>query len=62
MTIPAHELDRLRRTVTGRSRTGLVLQPDLSDEERDRLAALSLPIRIASRFRKGWYHTRHRGT
>ena len=40
MTIPAHELDRLRRTVTGRSRTGLVLQPDLSDEERDRLAAL----------------------
>ena len=25
------------------------------------LAALSLPIRIASRFRKGWYHTRHRG-
>lgn len=40
VSIPAHELDRLRRAVTGRTRTGLVLQPELSEAERDRLAAL----------------------
>ena len=26
------------------------------------LAVLALPIRVASRLRRGWYHTRHRGT
>ncbi len=40
MTIPSHELERLRRAVTGRSRSGLVLQPELSEAERERLATL----------------------
>ena len=26
------------------------------------LAVLAIPIRVVSRFRTGWYHTRHRGT
>jgi release factor glutamine methyltransferase len=40
MPLPAHELDRLRRTVTGRSAAGLVLEPALSAEQRDRLESL----------------------
>lgn len=40
MTLPTHEMDRLRRAVTGRTRAGLVLEPGLSPDEQARLDAL----------------------
>lgn len=40
MPLPSYELDRLRRAVTGRSAAGLVLEPELTDGERERLEAL----------------------
>lgn len=38
--LPPHELERLRRAVTGRSRASLILAPQLTDEEQVRLDAL----------------------
>ncbi|HEX5630412.1 MAG TPA: HemK family protein methyltransferase, partial [Acidimicrobiia bacterium] len=35
--IPSHELDRLRRVITGRSAAGLVIAPDLTAEQEQRL-------------------------
>jgi release factor glutamine methyltransferase len=40
MPLPAHELDRLRRTVTGRSRASLTLEPVLTPDEQSRLDGL----------------------
>lgn len=40
MAIPVHELDRLRRAVTGRSHLDLVLEPELTEAEQVRLAEL----------------------
>lgn len=40
MVLPAHELDRLRRAVTGRSAAGLVIEPTLQPDEAERLAGL----------------------
>ncbi len=40
VSIPSHELDRLRRAVTGRPRASLTLEPDLTPEEQRDLAAL----------------------
>ena len=40
MSLPPHELDRLRRVVTGRTHAALVLAPDLDGGERERLAEL----------------------
>jgi release factor glutamine methyltransferase len=40
MSIPVYEVDRLRRAVTGRTHAALVQDPDLSDDERTRLAGL----------------------
>ena len=38
--LPPHEMDRLRRVVTGRNAAGLALEPDLSPEQQDRLDVL----------------------
>lgn len=40
MALPAHEVDRLRRAVTGRSATSLALNPELHEDEAARLQAL----------------------
>ncbi|HLA67747.1 MAG TPA: peptide chain release factor N(5)-glutamine methyltransferase [Acidimicrobiia bacterium] len=40
MPIPAHELDRLRRAVTGRSRSSLAIEPVLTADEQRRVAEL----------------------
>ena len=40
MSIPAHELDRLRRAVTGRTHAALVADPELTDVERRNLDTL----------------------
>jgi release factor glutamine methyltransferase len=40
MAVPAHELDRLRRVVTGRSRASLTLEPSLTSAEQERLDEL----------------------
>ena len=37
MAVPAHEIDRLRRAVTGRSAAGLVAEPSLTEAQRARL-------------------------
>ncbi len=37
MTLPSHELDRLRRAITRRSAAGLVIEPDLTADQQQRL-------------------------